>query len=94
MSLRPKSDRYSSDKESAQASTRYQINFMKQNLKYLRRVDKKGGYEKFIVELGPAEGLLSWQISKVEKVFELVWKGYDMPSVNEHVDRKPKGLKY
>jgi hypothetical protein len=88
-------DQYSSDKSVALRSTEVQVKFIKDNLKYLARVDKKGSHRKFMDELpGEVTLLADWQRSRVEKIYELVFKGYDMPAVNEHVDRKRKGLNF
>lgn len=94
MGLKRVTDSYSSDKSQALNSTRIQIQTIKDNLQYLRRVDKKGTHEKFIMELGPVESLQDWERSRVEKVYELTWKGYGLPSVNEHIDKKNKGLNF
>lgn len=94
MSLKRITDRYSSDKAIAQSSTQIQINFILANMEWLDRVDKKGVHRKFMEGLGPVNSLADWEISRVERIYELVWKGYEMPSVNVHVDKKRKGLNY
>ena len=94
MTLKRITDSYSSDKAIALKSTEVQIKFINDNLKWLAKVDKKGTHQKFMQELGPVGGLKDWEISRIEKIYELVWKGYDMPSVNEHIDKKNKGLRF
>ncbi|MBW7887436.1 MAG: hypothetical protein H3C35_03620 [Bacteroidetes bacterium] len=94
MSLRPKNDVYSNDKSSALNSTKAQLDFIRANMKWLARVDKNGTHAKFIQEVGPVEGMQDWERAKIEKIYEMVWKGYEMPAVNEHVDKKRKGLRY
>ena len=94
MSLRPKSDHYFSDRASAQRSTQIQIDFIRQNIQWLRRVDAKGVHEKFVNGVGPVAFLKDWEISRIDKIYELVWKGYEMPSVDEHRDARRKGLRF
>jgi hypothetical protein len=94
MSLKPKNDSYSSDRAIALKSTLAQLEFILANMKYLDRVDRTGSHRKFLEDLGPVAGLADWQISRIEKIYELVWKGYDMPSVNDHVDKKRRGLRF
>jgi hypothetical protein len=94
MSLKPKSDAYASDRTSAQKSTQFQIDFVRDNFAWLAKVDKHGTHRKFMDEIGPVAFLKDWEVSRIEKIYELVWKGYEMPAVNEHVDKKRKGLRF
>lgn len=95
MGLSRKHDRYSSDVDVSLRSIKSQIEFIRRYIDQLRKVDKKGIHEKFINELPEDVGLLKdWERARVEKIYELVFEGFDLPAVKVHVDRKPKGLRF
>lgn len=99
MAVNRVTERSSSDKASAQSSLEYQVQFVLDNLKYLRRVDPKGYHEAQIQELKhrvfTKTDLFPSEKKTIDKVFELTWRGYDMPDAvpTAHVRRR-KGLNY
>jgi len=92
-------DRYSSDKEIAQKSTQFQIQFVLDNLKWLRKVDKNGYYEKRIEELKhrvfTKTMLYPNEKKTIDDAVELVYRGYGLEDakVTAFVKRR-KGLNF
>lgn len=84
--------RFASDKDYVQRSTLEKLNIIKNNLRHLLKV--RGGAKKcndakeFISKGGP---FLDWEMDKIEKIYESVMKGADLPSCNTHHDKKRKG---
>ena len=99
MALQSRADRSTSDKASAQSSLEYQVQFVLDNLKWLRRVDPTGYHERQIKELQhrvfTKTELFPNEKKIIDKAFELAWRGYDMPDAvpTTHVRRK-RSLRY
>lgn len=99
MALQSRADRSTSDKASAQSSLEYQVQFVLDNLKWLRRADPKGYHERQIEELKhrvfTKTELFPHEVKIIDKAFELVWRGYEMPDAvpTAHVRRR-KGLRF
>lgn len=93
------SDRYSSDKPSAQKSLEIQVQFVLDNLKWLRKVDKNGYYEKRIEELKhrvfTKTMLYPNEKKTIDDAVELVYRGYGLEDakVTAHVRRR-RGVRY
>lgn len=91
-------DRYVSDSASAQRSIRAQVQFIQQQIRYLRSVDPTGVQEKFLNGITPSveagHELRDYEIARIEKIYELTMRGLGLPSVPEHQDRRRKGLKF
>jgi hypothetical protein len=92
-------DRYSSDKPTAQKSLEIQVQFVLDNLKWLRKVDKNGFYEKRIEELKHRVFTKTMLYPKEKKTIddavELVYRGYGWKDakVTAFVKRR-KGLRF
>jgi hypothetical protein len=93
--LKRVTDRYISDKKSALISTQFQLDFVRANMKWLALKDKKGKWKLFIESLPlKVESISVKQRTKIEDAYELTMKGYNLPSINKHIDRKRKGLRF
>jgi hypothetical protein len=91
-------DRYSTDRRSADKSIRVQMQFILDNIDHLGVVDRRGTKVKLAQQIADKmirnEELLEWERSAIDGLYEDTWKGYGMPSVQKHIDKKRKGLKF
>lgn len=98
MGLSRVSDRYASDKATAKTTAEFQLNFIGDNLKHLRKVDKTGKYERDYMDIAhrfkQGEELMPNTLSYIDSIYEKVWKGANFASVNTHVDKKRRGLRF
>jgi len=91
-------DSYSNDSRQAKISTREQFTIIVSNMELLETVDRFGNHEKFLDEITEevenGVGLRDWQIARIEKIYELVMKAAGLPHVDEHKDKRRKGLRF
>ena len=95
---RKPADRFESDRRTADATIRMQLQFVLSNLHHLRKVDKNGRMENAAVEFEAAikkgEELTPGQRSYIDGIYEKTMLGAGLPAVNLHADRKKRGLKF
>lgn len=89
---------YSSDKERAQNTAKIQIEFCVVNISSLRRIDRKEKMEKallsFVEMKSNYEPFTPGQLNYIEGIYEATMKGFDLPSIGLHIDKKKKGIRY
>jgi hypothetical protein len=98
MSLVRVTDRYSTDRHSADKSISFQVQFILDNIEHLEAVDRRHTKVKLAQQIGNkmknGEQLLEWERAAIDGLYEDTWKGYGMPSVQRHIDKKRKGLRF
>ena len=98
MPLERRYDRYESDRRQADASLRWQLDFILQNLGHLRKVDRNGRMEKAAMDFDEAikrgEELTPGQRNYCDGIYEKVMLGAGFPAVSKHIDKKRRGLKF
>ncbi len=89
---------YSSDKERVQKSAKVNIEFCLANLNALRSVDrskkKVHALFSFVEMLRLHESFTAKQLNLIDGIYESTMKGLKLPSVNPHIDKKRKGLRF
>lgn len=95
--LRQVRDRYERE-HSAAGSIAMQMQFVIDNILHLRKVDRRGTKEVLAIALYHKMlrkiALQEWEISAVDDLYELTWRGYGEPHVMKHQDRRRKGLRF
>ena len=91
-------DTYSSDAAQAQRSCRDQFAIIVSNIEYLEAMDPKGTHEKFLDSITDdvenKRDLADWQMARLDAIYERMMKGFGLPSVPVHQDRRRKGINY
>lgn len=89
---------YSNDTVRARNTAKIQIEFALDNLETLLINDKKKTNVKalisFIKMLINHEPFTKNQLSYIDGIYETVMKGYGLPSISLHIDKKRKGIRY
>lgn len=89
---------YSSDKNVSRNSAIIQIEFALNNLDALRSKDKDHSKERalfsFAIMLRNDETFTGGQLKYIDGIYETVMKGYNLPSVGMHIDKKRRGIRY
>jgi len=89
---------YSNDTDRARNTAKIQIEFALDNLETLLIIDKKKTKLKalvsFIKMLINHEPFTKNQLSHIDGIYETVMKGYGLPSISLHIDKKRKGIRY
>lgn len=91
-------DQFSSTKNTALSAVKMQVAFVLANTKHLAAVDKRGTYLTKVRQidalLKAGEEIAPWQYSVAEEAYERTMKGYNMPAVETHKDKRRKGLRF
>ena len=74
------------------------MQFIIENIDHLEAVDRRHTKVKLANQIASKlqnnETLLDWERSTVDGLYEDTWKGYGMPSVQKHIDKKRKGMRF
>jgi hypothetical protein len=91
-------ERFSSDRASANNSIRLQLQFVIDNIDHLEMVDRRKSKvplaNRLFAKLLDGEDLLDWERTAIDDLYECTMKGYDLPSVSKHIDKKRKRLRF
>jgi hypothetical protein len=95
---RKPADRFSSDKEQADASLKSQLDFILANVDHLRTLNRGKKMEQaarsFKILLAEGENLTPGQRSYCEGIYETVMRAAGLEGVDRHVDKKRRSLKF
>jgi hypothetical protein len=95
---RKPADRFSSDKDQADASLKAQLEFILANVDRLQAIDQGRRMERaarsFKVLLDAGEDLTPRQRAYSESMYEQVMKVCGFQGVDRHIDKKRRGLKF
>ena len=98
MGLERVADRFISDRASADGSIRVQLQFVMDNIEQLAKVDKRGNRvplaRRLFKKMLNDEELADWERAAIDDLYEQTMRGYDLPSVGKHIDKKRRGLRF
>lgn len=87
--------RFVNDKEQAQRSAREQLKIIMANKEKLLSV--RNGQRHLLAAIQFSETKEEFtpnQLAYIENIYEKIWKGAGFESVDRHIDKKKKGLRY
>jgi hypothetical protein len=91
-------DRFISDRVSADHSIGVQIQFVMDNIEHLEKVDKRGNRvplaKRLFNKMLNNEDLADWERSAIDDLYEQTMRGYDLPAIGKHIDKKRKALRF
>jgi hypothetical protein len=91
-------DRYTSDRTTADTSIKIQMQFIIDNIDKLQIVDRRNTRiplaRKLFEKLIAGEELLEWERGAIDGLYEDTMKGLDFPAVGKHIDKKTRSLRF